>query len=623
MTLFQHPLVAVDGSEHARYAAEVAIDLSASLGVSLDILSVEETLPQYVATHEETSREHAAAVAYFDALHAPLRQYARQRGVQVQCLIRSGHEGQMVLETLKERECDMLILGSQGHSGVWGAFLGSTADKLVSHAPCTTLVVRAKAGKSLFKHLLVALDGSPLGWQAFRAALQLASILGTSLLVLSVVEGPRSPILDTSTSPDSSSEIRQWNWTAHYQHVQEIAIAQGNHAGRMIKTETRTGSASSVLTSVAREENIDLLILGATGQEHPWNPITGGTARKVANEAPCAILLVRPIAFQQTVGDVMTTASVTVTPQTLLSEAMHLLIIQGVKLLIVVDGQQHVVGIVTLGHLLAQEDVLRHLDIRHTMTADQLEQHIRNLFATRKTVEDVMIRHPFLVRKNTSLGIAAREMLRHQVTRLPVVDIENTLVGILEQVALLRAYADFPSSTQLAPGEEHEQQKQPEQQGKSLQRIDEASLTRVPLVAEDTPLAELFRRVQETPFRRVIVVNHVGKAVGVIGDRDLLTSQKQAIQRTPIFALAGRFALRFPEDVLGFRSSSGSLTARQIMRPHLYSVTPTTPLVEVVRLMLTHQIKRLVVVDETGKPLGLVDRQHLLRSLVEAEGPLS
>jgi len=48
MTLFQHPLVAVDGSESSLRAAEVAIDLSALLGVSLDILSVEETLPQYV-----------------------------------------------------------------------------------------------------------------------------------------------------------------------------------------------------------------------------------------------------------------------------------------------------------------------------------------------------------------------------------------------------------------------------------------------------------------------------------------------------------------------------------------------------------------------------------------------
>ena len=56
------------------------------------------------------------------------------------------------------------------------------------------------------------------------------------------------------------------------------------------------------------------------------------------------------------------------------------------------------------------------------------------------------------------------------------------------------------------------------------------------------------------------------------------------------------------------------------MRPRLYAVTPATPVAEAVRLMLAHQIKRLVVVDEAGEPLGLVDRQQLLRSLVEGGG---
>ena len=53
------------------------------------------------------------------------------------------------------------------------------------------------------------------------------------------------------------------------------------------------------------------------------------------------------------------------------------------------------------------------------------------------------------------------------------------------------------------------------------------------------------------------------------------------------------------------------------MRPYLFAVTPATLVTEAVRIMLAHQIKRLVVVDEAGKPLGLVDRQQLLRSLAE------
>ena len=72
-----------------------------------------------------------------------------------------------------------------------------------------------------------------------------------------------------------------------------------------------------------------------------------------------------------------------------------------------------------------------------------------------------------------------------------------------------------------------------------------------------------------------------------------------------------------PEDLFRGRLSQGPLTAEQMMRPYLFAVTPATLVTEAVRIMLAHQIKRLVVVDEAGKPLGLVDRQQLLRSLAE------
>ena len=148
-------------------------------------------------------------------------------------------------------------------------------------------------------------------------------------------------------------------------------------------------------------------------------------------------------------------------------------------------------------------------------------------------------------------------------------------------------------------------------------RFRRAVLSQVPLVALETPLFEVLHQVQEMPLRRVIVVDDEGRAVGVIADRDILASRGLRTQQNPIVALAGRFSLSIPEELFRRRSSSGPLTAQQVMRSRLFAVTPATLITEAVHLMLTHQIKRLVVVDEVGKPLGLVDRQQLLRSLVE------
>ncbi|MBX5458426.1 MAG: hypothetical protein IRZ31_16145 [Thermogemmatispora sp.] len=55
------------------------------------------------------------------------------------------------------------------------------------------------------------------------------------------------------------------------------------------------------------------------------------------------------------------------------------------------------------------------------------------------------------------------------------------------------------------------------------------------------------------------------------------------------------------------QSRSKSVLARQIIRPRLFSVTPATSVTEAVRL---------VVVDEQGQPLGVVDCQQLLQTLI-------
>ena len=610
--MFQQVLVAIDGSESSLRAASVAIDLATSLHTRLDILSVEETAPRYVATQEESNREHLAAVAHFERLQAPLRQRAELRGIETRCAVRSGHEGQAVLDYLVEYGCDLLVVGHQGHSGVWGTFLGSTADKLVNHAPCSVLVIRPKTSRPPFKRLLVALDGSPLSWQALQVSLQLALATGATLTATSVIEGPVAPPVAHTPNNHAGSTDTRWDWAAYFQRVQALATAQAQLAGVTLEAITREGHASSVLRDSAREGSYDLLIVGATGQEHPWSNTTGGTARKVANETQCAVLLVRPSVSQQRVRNVMETVVTSVRPQTPLPEVITQLVERGVKLLVVVNEEQQVLGIITLGHLLTRHEAYRNLDLLHaTDDAERVAQYLHGFLATEQNAGDVMVAHPLVLTEETSMEDAARWMIEQRITRMPVVNADQQLVGMLDQENLLHYYLDIGGTSET----------QTNAQGAQLparpHTVGEAVISKAPIVSPDTPLFEVLRQVQETPLRRIIVVDGNGRAVGVIADRDMLAAQGLQRRRNPVLALAGRFSFGIPEEIVRRRSSSGLQTAQQIMRSHLYAVTPATLVAEAIRLMLAHQIKRLVVVDEAGKPLGFVDRQQLLRSLVE------
>jgi CBS domain-containing protein len=397
---------------------------------------------------------------------------------------------------------------------------------------------------------------------------------------------------------------------AYLNQLQTHVRQQAEQRGIQIRCAVLSGQhEAEVILNYSKEQQCDLLVLGASGREYPWHSPISETARRVANEAACAVMLVRSSALQRPVRKIMTSTVARVTKLTPLSEVVSYLIERGVKLLPVVSDEQRVLGVITLGYLLTHDQTFRRLDLQRVTSTEHLGQYVRRLFTAEKTAGDVMRRRPLVVRDDDTLESAAQRMVAQNVTRMPVVNAEGKLVGMLDQADILRSYTDLPQTSDMGPGGDMQQASPPQQVG-------EAVLSHVPLVALGTPLPEVLHQVQQTPLRRVIVIDSDGKAVGVIADLDILASRGLAVRRNPILALAGRFSLRVPEDLFGRRSSSGPLTAQQVMRPRLFAVTPTTPAAEAVRLMLAHGIKRLVVVDERGRPLGLVDRQQLLRSLL-------
>jgi predicted transcriptional regulator/nucleotide-binding universal stress UspA family protein len=470
---------------------------------------------------------------------------------------------------------------------------------------------------TLYKRLLVALDGSPSSWQALQVGLQIAQSLGATLHVVSIVENAKAPpmvgtLLDGT---DGLSGLR-WDWATYLGKTQALALAQAELAGVPIETSIREGYVSSALVAVARENESDLLILGATGHDRPWSPTTGETALRVANEAPCAVMIVRPATSMRKVRDLMSREIATVTPETPLPAVFSRLVEQGVKLLIVVNEQQKVVGVITLGSLLTRDHAYRRLDLQHVASADLLLQYLRQFFKAEKMAKEVMIKQVHVVKDEVSVEQAVRWMISQHVTRVPVVNAGGMLVGVLDQESLLRYYSGFTDTTD---GPEMSLVLEGIPPATPPRTVGEATIEKVPLVALETPLLEILQQVQSTRLRRVIVTNQSGRAQGVIADRDILASRGLMNRRNPVLAFAGRFSLYFPEEVFRRRLSSGPLTAQQVMRPQLYAVTPSTSVAEAVRLMLAHQIKHLVVVDEHKRPLGMVNRQQLLRSFVEGD----
>jgi nucleotide-binding universal stress UspA family protein len=142
MVMFNKILLAFDGSEGAKKALEAGINLAKQQQGELWAVTVQEKLPRYGGTIDEIQEEKKVADERYDKIVEQIRVKAKESGVDIKVLRPFGHPAQTIVEAAKEGKFDLILVGHSGLSGVWAAFLGTTAEKVSRHAPCSVLIVR-------------------------------------------------------------------------------------------------------------------------------------------------------------------------------------------------------------------------------------------------------------------------------------------------------------------------------------------------------------------------------------------------------------------------------------------------------------------------------------------------
>ena len=134
--------------------------------------------------------------------------------------------------------------------------------------------------------------------------------------------------------------------------------------------------------------------------------------------------------------DLMTTEVVTVTAGMSLKEAARTMTDFGVSGLPVLDDGGRIIGIITEADFLAREAGRSEPRRRRLLDALFSEPQV----ADAETVEEAMTLDPIVIYPEASLTEAARVMVNHGVKRLPVVDAEGNLRGVISRADVVAAF---------------------------------------------------------------------------------------------------------------------------------------------------------------------------------------
>jgi CBS domain-containing protein len=293
------------------------------------------------------------------------------------------------------------------------------------------------------------------------------------------------------------------------------------------------------------------------------------------------------------IQQIMTPNPLAVKPETAVAEIVELLLKESFKAVPVIDADRHVVGIISDGDLIERGGMPLRLSVGQVLDETTLREHLQSIRAAGQVAREIMTPSPICIDARTPIDRAARRMVQTNLKRLPVIDERGKLMGMLSRVDVLHSLVNVPMGS-----EEHAHAN-----GTS---VGDVMSLHVPLVNEDAPLEEIVEQMVTGDLRRVIVINQSGQPVGLITAADLVARVAPRHRSGVVAALLGR----------GPAHPAGEVTARQIMSEGVLSGSPATPLATAVSQMLERQTKRFVVVDEEGKPIGLIDRQTALRALL-------
>jgi CBS domain-containing protein len=151
--------------------------------------------------------------------------------------------------------------------------------------------------------------------------------------------------------------------------------------------------------------------------------------------------------MNKTVADIMTSNPMTVKPETPLKEAIAIIAKNKISGLPVVDEEDKLVGIISENDLMWQETgvepppYIMILDsVIYLENPNRYEKEIHK--ALGETVQDVMTEKPITITADKPVKQAARLLHDKKIRRLPVIDEQGKVIGIITQGDIIRAMAE-------------------------------------------------------------------------------------------------------------------------------------------------------------------------------------
>ena len=324
--MYDHILVALDGSESSRYAGQAAMALAGATGARVTACHVygaeihrrrfidmepglpgkyrkKETLTNLRSAHNRLMQEgfSVLSVGYLEEF----TQSCRDSGIAVESVTTEGRSYVGILDIAKVHQCDLIVLGADGLGAVGNGMLGGTTTRVLYSALCDVLVARREPGPG---PLVAGVDGSSEALKAVVTAAALGSAMDKAVHLTAVYDPDFHTHVFGIMAETLSSESQDQIGLANQEKLHDDIINDGlgklyaeflsearercSNNGDTIETHLVTGKAYCSLDSQAAESGADLIVVSRYGHHRQQCSRLGSNAEGLIRTTSVNVLLV-------------------------------------------------------------------------------------------------------------------------------------------------------------------------------------------------------------------------------------------------------------------------------------------------------------------------------------------
>jgi nucleotide-binding universal stress UspA family protein len=142
-----------------------------------------------------------------------------------------------------------------------------------------------------FRHILAVTDGSQLSMASGRLAVQLTALHGAQLTFVYVIDDTVVQELASASGRERAQVQRELEVAGqrYLDHLSQLASAANLSSNKVM----RHGVTHKEVANLAREQEVDLIVIGRVGSRGPRRILIGSVTERLIEHAPCAVLVVR------------------------------------------------------------------------------------------------------------------------------------------------------------------------------------------------------------------------------------------------------------------------------------------------------------------------------------------